>query len=119
MEISRAQHVLVRSKSGKIVAYTLTRFAVSSECEKRLAQKGSPCDLRLPDFTVSFEGNVFYRKGPGILEVPPYRENSERKRVPYEVNGFVSQLITSEDSLDGRIDVSEIERTARRPILGE
>lgn len=52
-----------------------------------------------------------------MLSFPSYRESWERKKAWYEANGFLPQLITSEDGPDGRIDVVEIERTARRRIL--
>jgi exodeoxyribonuclease V alpha subunit len=113
-----ATGVLVRSKSEVIVADTLTRLGISYEYEKRLDAKGKPGDFRLPDFTVAFEGDVFYWEHLGMLSVPSYRESWERKKVWYEANGFIPQLVTSEDGPDGRIDASEIERTARQRILG-
>ncbi len=114
-----ATGVLVRSKSEVIVADTLTRLGMSYEYERRLEAKGNASDFRLPDFTVSFEGDVFYWEHLGMLSVPSYRESWERKKTWYESNGFTAQLVTSEDGPDRRIDASEIERTARRRILGE
>lgn len=114
-----ATNVLVRSKSEVIVADTLTRLGISYEYEKRLDAKGKPGDFRLPDFTVAFEGDIFYWEHLGMLSVPSYCESWERKKAWYEANGFLSQLVTSEDGPDGRIDASEIERTARRRILEE
>jgi hypothetical protein len=72
----------------------------------------------IPDFTVSSEGDVFYWEHLGMLSVPSYRESWKRKKAWYEANGFTPQLITFEDGPDGRIDAPEIERTARRRILG-
>jgi AAA domain-containing protein/UvrD-like helicase family protein len=114
-----ATGVLVRSKSEVIVADTLTRLSISYEYEKRLDANGRPGDFRLPDFTVAFEGDIFYWEHLGMLSVPSYRESWDRKKAWYEANGFAAQLVTSEDGPDGRIDASEIERTARRRILGE
>jgi hypothetical protein len=114
-----ATGVLVRSKSEVIVADTLTRLGISYDYERRLDAKGNPSDFRFPDFTVSFEGDVFYWEHLGMLSVPSYRESWERKEAWYEANGFTAQLVTSEDGADGSIDASEIERTARRRILGE
>ena len=73
-------NVLVQSKSEVIVADTLTRLGISYEYEKKLLRKdGDPNDYRLPDFTVSFEGDVFYMALPGATgdcpagAVPVYR----------------------------------------------
>jgi len=114
-----ATGVLVRSKSEVIVADTLTRLGISYEYEKRLDAKGEPGNFRLPDFTVAFEGDVFYWEHLGMLSVPSYRQSWERKKAWYEANGFAGQLITSEDGPDGRIDAIEIEHIARQRILGE
>ncbi|MFV8749880.1 AAA family ATPase [Nannocystaceae bacterium ST9] len=114
-----AKGVLVRSKSEVIVADTLTRLGISYEYERRLDAKGKPKDFRLPDFTVAFEGDIFYWEHLGMLSVPSYRESWERKRAWYEANGFLPQVVTSEEGPDGRIDAAEIEQTARRRILGE
>jgi hypothetical protein len=111
--------VLVRSKSEVIVADTLTRLGISYEYEKRLEPKNDPKNFRLPDFTVSFEGDTFYWEHLGMLSVPSYRESWERKEEWYKANGFEKRLITSKDGPDGRIDASEIERIVRERILGE
>jgi exodeoxyribonuclease V alpha subunit len=110
--------VLVRSKSEVIVADTLTRLGISYDYEKRLEPKSNPRDFRLPDFTVSYEGDVFYWEHLGMLSVPSYRQSWERKRKWYEANDFSNQLIVSEDGPDGRIDASEIERIANQRIVG-
>ena len=78
-----------------------------------------PSDFRLPDFTVSYEGDTYYWEHLGMLSVPSYREQWDRKRQWYEANGFWDRVITSEDGPDGGIDASEIERTARKRILLE
>jgi len=111
--------VLVRSKSEVIVANILTDLGISYDYEKRLPSKDNPDDYRLPDFTVSYQGDTYYWEHLGMLSVPSYREQWERKREWYEVNGYAEQLITSEDSPDGGIDSSDIEKTARQRILLE
>lgn len=111
------QGVLVRSKSELIVADILTSLGVSFDYELKLASKDDPNDFRLPDFTVSYEGDTFYWEHLGMLSVPSYREEWERKRRWYEDNGYIDRVITSEDGLDGSIDAAEIERTARKRIL--
>jgi len=109
--------VMVRSKSEVIVADTLTSLGISYEYEQKLSSVSDPRDFRLPDFTVSYEGDTFYWEHLGMLSVPSYREQWERKRNWYEKNGYFSRVITSEDGLDGSIDAEEIERTARKRIL--
>jgi hypothetical protein len=108
---------LVRSKSELIVADVLTRLGLTYSYEQRLPSRTDPTDFRLPDFTVHYEGETFYWEHLGMLSTPSYRESWERKRRWYEANGYSSQLITSEDGLDGSIDASVIERTAREQIL--
>jgi hypothetical protein len=109
----------VRSKSEVVVADTLQSLGISYEYEQPLYSVSNPDDFRLPDFTVSFEGDIFYWEHLGMLSVPSYKEAWERKRQWYEENGFSEQLITSEDGEDGSIDAGSIERTARRVILEE
>lgn len=117
-----AQHpngILVRSKSEVIVAGALSKLGISYEYEQKLASKDDPSDFRLPDFTVSYEGDTFYWEHLGMLSVPSYKEKWELKRQWYEDNGFLGRVITSEDGLDGSIDAAEIERIARKKILLE
>jgi hypothetical protein len=113
------QGILVRSKSEVIVADILTSLGVSYEYEQKLVSKDDPNDFKLPDFTVSYEGDTFYWEHLGMLSVPSYQESWERKRQWYEANGYLDRVITSEDSADGSIDAAEIERTARKKILLE
>ena len=111
--------VMVRSKSEVIVADTLTRLGISYEYEKKLTAPDDPSDFKLPDFTVSYEGDTYYWEHLGMLTVPSYREQWERKRQWYEDKGYWDRVITSEDGPDGGIDASEIEQTARKRILLE
>ena len=111
--------IMVRSKSEVIVADTLTRLGISYDYEKKLSSSKDLSDFRLPDFTVSYEGDTYYWEHLGMLMVPSYREQWERKRQWYEKNGFLDRLITSEDGPDGSIDATEIERIARERILLE
>ena len=117
-----AQHpqgILVRSKSEVIVADILTSLGISFEYELKLQSKDDPNDFKLPDFTVSYEGDTFYWEHLGMLSVPSYREAWESKRQWYEHNGYLDRIITSEDGPDGSIDAAEIERIARKQILME
>jgi exodeoxyribonuclease V alpha subunit len=111
--------ILVRSKSEVIVAAALSKLGISYEYKQKLSSKSAPNDFKLPDFTVSYEGDTFYCywEHLGMLSVPSYKEAWERKRQWYEVNGFLGRVITSEDGLDGSIDAAQIERIARTKIL--
>jgi hypothetical protein len=117
-----AQHpqgILVRSKSEVILADILTKLGISFEYEQKLPSKDDPHDFKLPDFTVSYEGDTFYWEHLGMLSVPSYREAWGNKRQWYEDNGYIDRIITSEDGPDGSIDAADIERTARKAILME
>lgn len=111
--------IAVRSKSEVVVADVLEALGISYEYEKPLYSRKDPKDFRLPDFTVSFEGDVFYWEHLGMLTVPSYREAWDRKQRWYAENGFADRLITSRDGADGSIDAAAIERTARQRILEE
>lgn len=115
-----AKDVMVRSKSEVIVADTLTRLGISYEYEKKLLNKdGDPTDYRLPDFTASYEGDTFYWEHLGMLSIPSYREQWNRKRAWYEMNGYIDRVVTSEDGPDGSIDSAQIELIARERILSD
>ena len=111
--------ILVRSKSEVIVAAALSKLGISYEYEQKLPSKGNPKDFRLPDFTVSYEGDTYYWEHLGMLSVPSYKEAWDRKRQWYDDNGFLDLVITSEDGPDGSIDAAEIERVARKRIFLE
>ncbi|RLT19655.1 MAG: exodeoxyribonuclease V [Planctomycetota bacterium] len=111
--------ILVRSKSEVIVAGALSKLGISYEYEQKLSSKNDPNDFRLPDFTVSYEGDTFYWEHLGMLSVPSYKEAWERKRQWYEDNGVLGRVITSEDGSDGSIDAAAIDRIARKKILLE
>jgi hypothetical protein len=93
--------------------------ASAHESEKPLAARHDPRDFRLPDFTVSFDGEVYYWEHLGLLTLPSYREAWERKRLWYAANGYADHLIISSNGSDGRRDASKIERLARARIIGE
>jgi hypothetical protein len=108
---------LVSSKSEVIVAQTLKELGLSYKYEEPLYAKDDPRDFRLPDFTVYYEGEVWYWEHLGMLSVPSYAERWKRKQVWYERQGFFDRVITSEDGADGSIDAKRIEETARARIL--
>lgn len=111
--------VAVRSKSEVIVANLLEGLGISYAYEQPLLSRSDPNDFRLPDFTASFEGDVYYWEHLGMLNVPSYRKAWERKLRWYEENRYADQLITSADGPDGSIDANQIEKIARKRILLE
>lgn len=111
------RNVLVQSKSEVIVADVLTSLGISYEYERPLASPENPSDFRLPDFTVSFEGDTWYWEHLGMLGVPSYRAAWERKKEWYKAHGFWDRVIVSEDGPDGSIDAAAIEALAREKIL--
>ena len=107
----------LRSKSEVIIAQVFEELGISYNYEEPLRSATNQGDFRLPDFTVSFEGDVYYWEHLGMLAVPSYRDQWQRKRDWYQANGYLSQLITSEDTSDGGIDVEAIKETAQRRII--
>jgi len=108
----------VRSKSEVVVADILEALEISYQYEQPLYSRADPRDFRLPDFTVSFEGDVYYWEHLGMLNLPNYRTAWERKLKWYRDNNFDRQLIVSQDSPNGGINAAEIEQLARQNILG-
>ena len=109
----------VRSKSEVIIADTLMRLDITYKYEEPLRSKEDIKDFRLPDFTVSFEGDTYYWEHLGMLSVPAYKEAWDRKKEWYRKNGYYDQLIVSKDDVRGGIDSHEIEQIARERIILE
>ena len=109
----------MRSKSEVIVANILIDLKLNPRYEEPLYAKNSETDFRLPDFTVSFEGDTFYWEHLGMLSLPSYRQSWNRKKQWYKDNGYWEQVITSEDKPDGGIDAELIVATAKNKILLE
>lgn len=101
------------------MADILDALEISYKYEQPLYLRNDPKDFRLPDFTVSFGGDVFYWVPLGMLNVPSYREAWERKQVWYKENGFADRLIASQDGPDVGIDAAKIEQIARKRIFDE
>lgn len=133
-----AKNILVRSKSEVVVANVLTKLGIDYKYEEKLVpEDNNPNDYRLPDFTVSFAGDVYLWEHLGMLSVPAYKKDWERKREWYKKHGYMivglgaeegfkepevlpaKLVITSADGLNGSIDSLEIENLARKYILGE
>ena len=111
--------IAVRSKSEVIVADILKNLEISYKYEEPLVSRSNPKDFRLPDFTVSYEGDIYYWEHLGMLSDPNYKNAWERKLEWYKENKYNDKLIFSRDKLDGGIDAAEIEQIARKRILNE
>jgi exodeoxyribonuclease V alpha subunit len=115
-----ATGVMVRSKSEVIVADTLTRLGISYEYEKWV--DGVEWS-RLPDFTISVEGKVFYWEHLGMMWNETYANRWAEKLSWYKDHGYADKLIVSEEIKGngpvGHIDSFAIDRLARERILGE
>lgn len=109
----------MRSKSEVIVANILLDLGLNPRYEEPLYAKNNDLDFRLPDFTVSFEGDTYYWEHLGMLAMPSYRDAWNRKIQWYKDNGYWEQVITSEDNPDGGIDAASIVSTAKQKILLE
>ena len=110
--------VLVRSKSELVIAEVLSELGISYEYEKRLESPKNAKDFRLPDFTVSYQGDTYYWEHLGMMDVPSYREAWERKQVWYDRNGYSDRLVVTQDGPKGELDAREIKRVAKERIIG-
>ncbi|MBX4899123.1 AAA family ATPase [Rhizobium bangladeshense] len=112
---------LVRSKSEVIVYDVLTALGLSVQYELPLLNKdGNPKDFRLPDFTIHYQGRVWYWEHLGMLDKATYRADWEQKKQWYGTNGYLDRVLTSEDhpgGLSGVVYADEIRRSAERDIL--
>jgi len=109
--------ILVRSKSEVIVADTLSSLGLSYKYEEPLRNPDDREDFMLPDFTVYYEGEVFYWEHLGMLSEEYYRQRWENKKMWYTKHHYAERLITSQDGSKREIDSSQIESIARRRIL--
>ncbi len=107
---------MVRSKSEVIVANVMTNSGIDYEYEAILGV--APNDFRLPDFTLTYKGKIYYWEHLGMLNLESYRKEWERKKEWYEKHKLIGQLVISQDGPDGSIDSQEIERIAKERILG-
>lgn len=109
---------LVRSKGEVIVADTLTRLGLEYDYEKELFSPQVPSDRILPDFTIYYNGEIFYWEHLGMTSNVRYLQRWDEKKQWYIRHGLGKQLIESKDSKDGSIDSREILLQARARILG-
>jgi energy-coupling factor transporter ATP-binding protein EcfA2 len=96
---------LVRSKSEVILANILSDRGIEFAYEKPLfASDGT---FYLPDFTITWQGDIYYLEHLGMLDKEKYRKHWEQKKAWYEKN-FPGQLITTEESSTLSKDVEKL-----------
>ena len=88
---------LVRSKSEVIIANILFERGIPFEYEKYLqAPDGS---VRMPDFTITYEGKEYYWEHLGMLDNVQYHRNWIGKERWYQQHFSQDQLITTQESI--------------------
>jgi hypothetical protein len=103
---------LVRSKSEVIIANELINAGIpltEDSYEEKLYSKDDPYEYKLPDFTFEHKGKKYYWEHFGMLAMESYRKSTEAKLKWYEDNGYMPNLITSKDGLDGSINSQQID----------
>ncbi len=104
--------LIVRSKSEVIVANLLIERELDFEYEREF--KGKNGSKRIPDFTfIDPAGDLIILEHLGMLTLPSYKFDWEKKLKFYEDNGFKLgvNLFTTEDKPNGAIDSIEIDKT--------
>lgn len=110
---------LVRSKSEVIIANELINAGIpltKESYEAKLYSKDDPYEYKLPDFTFELTGEKYYWEHFGMLAVESYRKSTDNKLKWYQENGYTSNLITSQDGLDGSINSQEIDKIIEKNL---
>jgi len=88
---------MVRSKSEVIIANIFHDRGIPFEYEVPLyASDGT---MYLPDFTITFAGEIWYWEHLGMLHDTRYRNHWETKKAWYEKHGFAENLITTTEKV--------------------
>ena len=74
------------------VANILTKLGITYYCEKPI--EFAPNDFRLPDFTATYKGQTMYWEHLGMLNLPYYKRDWERRRKWYERHNLIDMVIT-------------------------
>ena len=103
--------MLVRSKSEVIISNELEYRELPFEYEREFI--GTNGQKRIPDFTfVDAAGDIIILEHLGMLSIPSYKADWEKKKKFYEDNGYRlnENLFITTESEKGGIDSKEIER---------
>lgn len=104
----------VISKSEVIVANSLARHGLQYKYEKPLKLEGRDLPIK-PDFTIEYNGKIYYWEHLGLLAQESYRDKWMLKLELYRKNRI--EPITSKDDFNGGIDSKEIERIIQEKII--
>jgi hypothetical protein len=108
---TKQEGLLVRSKSEVIVANELEYKHIRFEYEREFI--GGNGQKRIPDFSfIDAAGDVIILEHLGMMSVPSYKSDWEKKKKFYEENGYKlnKNLFITTESEKGGIDSKEIER---------
>ncbi|QMU31364.1 AAA family ATPase [Adhaeribacter radiodurans] len=108
---TKKEGLLVRSKSEVIIANMLLEKGIKFEYEREF--KGKNGQKRIPDFSfIDAAGDLVILEHLGMMAVPSYREDWEKKLKFYQENGFAlnENLFITSESENGGIDSIAIER---------
>ncbi len=112
---TKKEGLIVRSKSEVIVANMLIEKEIEFEYEREFTGKNG--QKRIPDFTfIDAAGEVVILEHLGMLTVPSYKQDWQKKLSFYEANGFKLgvNLFVTEDKENGAIDSIEIEQVIKK-----
>jgi len=108
---TKKEGLLVRSKSEVIVANEMEYRNMPFEYERQFTGKNG--QKRIPDFTfIDAAGDLIILEHLGMMSVPSYKADWDKKMQFYEENGFKlnENLFITTESEKGGIDSKEIER---------
>lgn len=108
---TKREGLLVRSKSEVIVANEMEYRNIAFEYERQFTGKNG--QKRIPDFTfIDAAGDIIILEHLGMMSVPSYKADWEKKKQFYEDNGYQmnQNLFITTESEKGGIDSKEIER---------
>lgn len=108
---TKKEGLLVRSKSEVIISNELEYRELPFEYEREFIGKNG--QKRIPDFTfIDAAGDIIILEHLGMLDVPSYNADWEKKKKFYEESGYHmnENLFITTESEKGGIDSKEIER---------
>jgi ATP-dependent exoDNAse (exonuclease V) alpha subunit len=108
---TKKEGLLVRSKSEVIIANILIEKGIEFEYERQYTGKSG--QKRIPDFTfIDAAGDLIFLEHLGMMSVPSYVVDWEKKKKFYEENDFKfhENLFTTTESEIGGIDSIAIEK---------
>lgn len=108
---TKKEGLLVRSKSEVIISNELEYRELDFDYEREFTGKNG--QKRIPDFTFTdAAGDIIILEHLGMLSVPSYKADWEKKKLFYEENGYRinENLFITTESEKGGIDSKEIER---------